>query len=109
METNEIRVKERMEVYKAIDYLQAVINSIRSGHVCVEFGDQALTLEPPKDITVQVKARRKEDKESIDIKLSWKTTAEESAAESALRIAATPSSPEAFASPQPQGVPQAES
>ncbi len=89
METNEIRVKKEMERGQAIEYLQAVINSMRQGRVTIEHADETLALTPPAGVTVQVKARRKRDKESVSVKLSWEVPGEtEEAAASDLRISA---------------------
>lgn len=93
MKNNEIRVKNCVARRQAVDYLQDVVNSLRSGRVCVEHAEQSVTLSPPGDVTVQVKASAKEDKQSISVKISWRIPGEDEADETDLRIADQPSVP----------------
>jgi len=89
METNEIEVKRDMEVSKAIDSLQAVINSLREGRVHVEHAGESVTLKPAQHVGIQLKARRKEDKESVSVKLSWRPVPAEGE-QAELRITSEP-------------------
>ena len=53
--------------------LASVVDSLRAGRVCVTRRDESLELCPPDEVGCQVKASRKANKESIAIKLSWRT------------------------------------
>lgn len=86
METDEIRVKGEMELRRGVDYLQGIIDSLRKGAVCVEHAEESVRLTPPERVWVAVKARRKRDKETISVKISWRAAPEPSDADTDLKI-----------------------
>ncbi len=77
MPSEELRVKNEMDSTRAAQYLQAIVNGLRSGQLRIEQGDEEVTLAPQGDVSVSVKARRKREKESVSVKVSWSTVAEE--------------------------------
>jgi amphi-Trp domain-containing protein len=62
-----------MDLNRAVDYLQAVVNSLRQGKLLVQHADDTITLAPVADVAFQVKARQKGNKESVSLKISWQT------------------------------------
>ena len=90
MEKKEVRVKSRMELQRAAAYLLDVVEGLRTGKVVVEHGEEGIELSIPEQVTVQVKARSKEDKESIAFKVTWRNEAGIEAGAHDLRIASTP-------------------
>ncbi len=75
MPNEEIEVKTSGELFRGIDYLQSIVQSLRERRVCVEHEQQSMELHPPDDgVSISVKVRQKEDKASIALKISWRTT-----------------------------------
>lgn len=70
----EIRVESTLEVGQAVAYLQDIVNSLKAGHIKVEHGGNKLEMSPPGSVNVQLKAKRKETKDSISLKISWHST-----------------------------------
>jgi len=85
-----IEVKSNLELKKAAAYLEDIARSLREGHICVEHAGESLELCPPDSVNVEIKARRKEHKESIELRVSWRTKVAEDAPEPELRISSTP-------------------
>jgi amphi-Trp domain-containing protein len=67
-----IAFSEEMEISKAVDYLNALRASLSAGTVCIQQGSESVTVHPEKFITLEVKARRKDNKESIAFSLEWR-------------------------------------
>jgi len=89
MDNTEIRVKSEVDLDRAISYLQDIVSSLKQGRICVQRAEEALTLNPPSAVSVQVKASKKKDRESISLKVSWRPRAVEGDGETGLRISAT--------------------
>lgn len=53
------------------EYLQSIIAGLKAGTVCVERGDQVLTVHPQKSVDLTVEAKAKKNKESILIEIKW--------------------------------------
>ncbi|MCA9243737.1 MAG: amphi-Trp domain-containing protein [Phycisphaerales bacterium] len=83
MASDELRVRSAMDPVRAAQYLQAIVNGLRSGQLRVEHGDEEITLAPHGELRVSVKARRKREKESVSVKMSWEAVAEETHEEEA--------------------------
>jgi amphi-Trp domain-containing protein len=73
MHKKEAKVKAAMELSKAISYLDDLVASLKAGRVTVANGEQDLSLTPDEAVKLEVKATQKTDKESIAIKLSWRS------------------------------------
>lgn len=71
METNEIKVKQEVDRARAVEYLEDVVKSLKSGELCIAHGDESAVLTPADTVRVEVKAKSKSDKESITIKIAW--------------------------------------
>ena len=67
-----ITFSEEMEISKAVEYLNALRASLSAGTVCIRQGDEAVTVHPEKLVTLEVKARQKDNKESIEFSLQWR-------------------------------------
>ncbi len=74
MEKNEIRVEAMMERDRAVSYLQDLVNSLKSGEISIQHGEESLNFTPDPSVKVSVKGKKKEDKESLSFKLSWTRT-----------------------------------
>ena len=73
MKKEQIRVESVFDTEKAVSYLSDIVSKLRDGRITIEHGEHALTLEPHDPVTVKIKASRKPGKESISLKISWKT------------------------------------
>lgn len=68
----ELEVETVAEYAQAVQYLETIVSRMKAGKVTVAHGEQTLTLVPSEQVKVQLKARTKEEKESISIKMSWR-------------------------------------
>lgn len=102
MESNEIRVKNEVALNEAVSYLEGIVSSLKQGRICVQHGEESLVFEPKELVRVEVKARKKQHKESVSLKLSWRLQPEPHTDEAGLKISAEipPSAPA-----EPQEVP----
>ncbi len=55
----------------AVAYFEALLDSLREGRLKFRQEDRRLTIELPEECTVQLKAKRKNDKESVSFAFSW--------------------------------------
>lgn len=92
----EVSYKGAMELDRVAQYLDRLRASLAEGKVCVQNGDELVTLIPSKVIEVEVKASLKKSREKLSFELSW-TRAE---SEHALEI--TASEPDRPASEDPE-------
>lgn len=73
MKKNETEVETTMELTRAIAYLDDIVKSMKAGKVTVHNGDHAITLTPKGAVKAEIKASQKPGKESISVKLAWRT------------------------------------
>ncbi len=66
-----VRVDNQMELAEAAAYLQSVIADLRAGRLNVHEGKHAVTLAPQGPVHVRVKARRKNERETISLRITW--------------------------------------
>ena len=53
-------------------YLQALVDGLKSGTICVQRGEDHLSLRPAGELELEVSARRKGRRESFRLALSWR-------------------------------------
>jgi amphi-Trp domain-containing protein len=104
MESDEIRVKNEVDLNTAVSYIEGIVSSLKQGRICVQHGDESVVLEPKDVVRVEVKAGKKHQKESVSLKISWRLPPEPRKDEAGLRISADlPSqTPDEF---EPQEIP----
>lgn len=90
MEYNEVRHETTMELGQAIAYLEEIVAGLKSGRLCVAQENDEITLAPQRTVTVSIKARQKRDKESVGLKISWRTPAPDRDGTPPLRISSVP-------------------
>ena len=61
-----------MELPKVIDYFENVLKGLKAGTIHLQRGFESVTLRPESAISVEVEAKQRIDKESIEMKLKWK-------------------------------------
>ncbi|VAX18380.1 hypothetical protein MNBD_NITROSPINAE01-392 [hydrothermal vent metagenome] len=58
-------------------YLNDLVSAIKAGTVCVQKGNEFVTITPMDSIEMEVEAKQKKGKESLTLELNWKTRADE--------------------------------
>ena len=71
MSKKEVSLTKRIDKGKVIDYLEGLINGLKSDTVCLQSGDGLVTLKPSSIIEFELEAVAKKDKEKVKIELSW--------------------------------------
>jgi amphi-Trp domain-containing protein len=88
MSKKEVSFKGHMELGQFIEYLDALIASLKSGQLVVEYGGESVVLVPQDVVEVELEAKAKEEKEKFELEISWKKGASEVAAPADLKISA---------------------
>jgi amphi-Trp domain-containing protein len=88
MAENEINVESMLELPQAVAYLEDIVRSLKEGHVYVEHGDNKLEMTPEPNVKVGLKAKQKRDKQSISLKISWRSTPPAGKIEDGFKISA---------------------
>jgi amphi-Trp domain-containing protein len=63
-------------VDEAIAYLKSLQTALKKGTVYVQSGTEVVALSPAAEVTMEVEARTKKEKQSIKFSLRWEKTAE---------------------------------
>ncbi|WP_051294735.1 amphi-Trp domain-containing protein [Maridesulfovibrio bastinii] len=69
---NKLEFKQTLEFKEAVSYLEALLESFKSGTIVVQKGAEAITLTPSETIEIEIKARDKKDKGKFSMEISWK-------------------------------------
>lgn len=88
MESDEIRVKNDVDLNTAVSYLEGIVSSLKQGRICVQHGEESIVFEPKDSVRVELKARKKHDKESVALKISWRLQPESHENGAGLKISA---------------------
>jgi amphi-Trp domain-containing protein len=86
---------EEMEIARAVEYLNALRASLSAGTVSIQHGGDSVTVHPEKLVTLKVKARQKDNRESIEFSLEWRK-----------RVASDPSSHFKITHEEPEAEPE---
>ena len=68
----ENKVESVVELSRAIQYLEDVVASLKSGSVSVDGMNGMLTLIPEPTVKLKIEATQKASKESLSLKVSWR-------------------------------------
>lgn len=90
MEVHELELETTAELTQAIAYLEDIVAGLKSGRICVQHEEDELLLSPQRTVTVRLKAKQKEAKESISLKVSWEMPKAAHDGHPPLRITTTP-------------------
>ncbi|MFH0823924.1 MAG: amphi-Trp domain-containing protein [Pseudomonadota bacterium] len=71
MSKQEVVVKKTLEMDKAIQYLQDIVDSLKAGRICVEHQGQSVFLTPAQVVEVEFEATKKKNKERIELEITW--------------------------------------
>ena len=67
----EVSVKAHMEIGQVIEYLEALIASLKEGKVYVEQGTNVIALMPADSMEVEIEAVEKKGKQKFNMELAW--------------------------------------
>ncbi len=73
MEKMEVDLKETLGKQNVIRYLEDLVNGLKAETVCIQAGEDMVTLKPSKIFEIVIEASSKKDKEALAVKLSWET------------------------------------
>ncbi|MDR2055339.1 MAG: amphi-Trp domain-containing protein [Desulfovibrio sp.] len=88
MEKKKISTEQRMEYSAAVSYLENLLEAFRTGCIEVRKKGSRIVLVPSSDITVEIEAKQKPEKESFSIGISWTPCAACKDGEEQIRIKA---------------------
>jgi len=71
---------------EAVSYFEALIEGLKKGTIQLKQGSHTIVLKPNGQVSIEVKASRKGDKEKLAFEITWRG---EAAAESDLKITAS--------------------
>lgn len=71
MEKRAVIIKEKMELTKVVDCLEDLLTSLKAGTLCVQHGDDLVTLNPSAFVKLEIEASVKKGKESFSLELNW--------------------------------------
>lgn len=58
---------------EAVSYFETLVAGLKKGSIHLRQNDEELTLTPPAQLEVKVKASRKNDKEKLSFEIVWRT------------------------------------
>lgn len=71
METKTTRQVGVMDVREAADRLETLARELRAGRLGLASGCKTLLLSPAVMLDVEIRARKGQDREGVDVRLSW--------------------------------------
>ena len=66
-----LSVKEWTSLDQAVRFLEDLVSSLKTGKVTLTHAGRTLALEPAREVALKTSVKRKEDKVSLGIKLTW--------------------------------------
>jgi amphi-Trp domain-containing protein len=72
MSKKEVKLKGIMDPEQIVSYLEDLVGSLKQGKICVQQGEQFVTLNPDQAIHLEVKASVKKGKEKFVMELAWR-------------------------------------
>ncbi len=86
MKKKEVKTKREMNAKTAVEILEDLVRSFKEGTVCIQDGDEFVTLKPTDGIEMVIEASEKKGKQKLEISLSWREMMPEDKEERAFRI-----------------------
>ena len=72
MSKKELKVKTKGGLEEAISYLKALTSSLKEKKLVIQKESSFITLSPKDEVSLEIEAEQKREKENLSIKLSWK-------------------------------------
>lgn len=98
MEKKTVAIKEKMELSKVITCLEDLLAGLKTGTMCIQHGDDLVTLRPEKCVELEIEAVIKKGKEKFSLELNWSNEKEKETEEKEFRIMSSEPVEEATAS-----------
>ncbi len=89
MSKNELKYKAVLGKDQIIEHLESLMHAVKEGRLNVQHEDQALSLAPGENLKLELKAGAKENKEKIELELSWSENMEVTQQAGELNISST--------------------
>jgi amphi-Trp domain-containing protein len=77
MEKTKLTVTQSLEFTEATAYLEALLQSFKTGTILVSQGEDSLELTPAPIVDVEVEAKVKKGRQKFSLELEWEETAEQ--------------------------------
>ncbi len=72
MNKRKVKAKGTAEMAEVINYLENILNSMKSGKVFLEHGEDRIILTPGNTAEVEIEAGEKEGKQELSFEFKWK-------------------------------------
>jgi amphi-Trp domain-containing protein len=72
MSKKEVKLKGVMDCNQVIAYMEDLLAGLKNGKICVQQGEQFVTLCPEQMIEMEVQATVKKGKEKFEMELTWR-------------------------------------
>lgn len=69
---NEIKIKQTLEPADVAKILKDLLASFDEGTICLEKGEEFVTLRPGNMIDLEIEAELKKDKQKLSVELCWR-------------------------------------
>lgn len=68
---NKLEFKQEFAFKEAVTYLEALVESFKTGTIVVRKGEEIISLNPSEKVEVEITARTKKDKGKFSLEISW--------------------------------------
>ncbi|GMT49245.1 MAG: hypothetical protein IEMM0008_0784 [bacterium] len=68
----DVSMKGLVSSKEAAAYLQDLITCFKAGTICVQQGDEFVTLKPEDMVLLEIEAEQKKDKEKFILEMTWR-------------------------------------
>lgn len=72
MNKNKLKIKEVVNLDQAIDYMESIVESIRSGKIEIEHGQESISLTTDNTVGLELEISQKDGKRELSMELTWK-------------------------------------
>jgi len=67
-----VEIKKNMTTAAVISLLEDLVGSLKTGKVCVQSGQNFVTLRPGDDMELEFEASEKKNKQQLSLELNWR-------------------------------------
>ena len=72
-----LSIKDKLECSQVVTCLENILAGIKAGTLCIQQGEEFVTLKPQSAVDVEIEATVKKGKEKFVIELTWRSEREE--------------------------------
>jgi amphi-Trp domain-containing protein len=72
MSGQKFALQQSMNLKTLTDYLDELVKALRAGKVVLQKDEQLITLTPSEQVSVEISAKQKSDKEEMSLNISWR-------------------------------------